>query len=185
VICLSEDRLATLTWSSRATESLCPRACARSRWTYHRARSFSHGRRDDRDSRRIDIATARQETYAQPATLPIVEQSSIEEDLHRRDFTINTLAICLNPRRFGILIDNGGGRRDLKDGTIRVLHKRSFMDDPTRLFRAVRFEQRFGFHMDAETLALAKGAMQTNLIHRLSGSRLRRSGPASVRTRAS
>jgi tRNA nucleotidyltransferase (CCA-adding enzyme) len=66
-----------------------------------------------------------------------------------------------------------------------VLHKRSFMDDPTRLFRAVRFEQRFGFHMDAETLALAKGAMQTNLIHRLSGSRLRRSGPASVRTRAS
>ncbi len=124
------------------------------------------------DGIKLDVATARTEYYEYPTALPTVEQSSIKKDLYRRDFTINTLAIALNGRRFGQLIDFYGGQRDLKDRAIRVLHSLSFVEDPTRVFRAIRFEQRFGFHLGKETLALITGAVKMDLFNRLSGRRL-------------
>jgi tRNA nucleotidyltransferase (CCA-adding enzyme) len=124
------------------------------------------------DVGKLDVATARTEYYEYPTALPTVEHGSIKKDLYRRDFTINTLAICLNSRRFGELIDYYGGQRDLKDRAIRVLHSLSFVEDPTRVFRAIRFAQRFGFHLGKETLALIKGAVKMDLFHRLSGQRL-------------
>ncbi len=121
---------------------------------------------------KIDIATARTEWYECPAALPMVQPSSIREDLYRRDFTINTLAICLNSRSFWKLLDLYGGRRDIKERTIRVLHSQSFIDDPTRIFRAIRFELRPGFRISDETLALIREATQKAMIDRLSGRRL-------------
>ncbi|MGH7235070.1 MAG: CCA tRNA nucleotidyltransferase [Nitrospiraceae bacterium] len=125
------------------------------------------------DGFKLDVAMARTESYRHPGALPRVRPSSIEKDLCRRDFTINTLAIRLNPRRFGELLDFYGGRRDLEAKTIRVLHDLSFVDDPTRVFRAIRFEQRYGFRLDRGTRALIKGAVTAGLIARLSGHRLR------------
>lgn len=121
---------------------------------------------------KVDVATARTEYYEYPTALPTVEQSSIKKDLYRRDFTINTLAIRLNQRSFGELEDFYGGQRDLHDKAIRVLHSLSFVEDPTRVFRAIRFEHRFGFRLGKETLALIKGAVKMDLFHRLSGHRL-------------
>ena len=119
----------------------------------------------------IDIATARTEYYEYPTALPTVERSSIKKDLFRRDFTINTLAIRLNGRS-GELLDFFGGRQDLKAKTIRVLHSLSFVEDPTRIFRAVRFEQRFGFKISKETMYFIRNAVQLELFHRLSRHRL-------------
>lgn len=124
------------------------------------------------DGFKLDVATARTEYYEYPTALPTVERSSIKKDLYRRDFTINTLAIRLNAGRFGDLIDFYGGQHDLKEKTIRVLHSLSFVEDPTRVFRAIRFELRFGFKLGRETLTLIKGAARMDLFHRLSGSRL-------------
>ncbi len=124
------------------------------------------------DGFKLDVATARTEYYEYPTALPTVERSSIKKDLYRRDFTINTLAIRLNAGHFGDLIDFYGGQHDLKEKTIRVLHSLSFVEDPTRVFRAVRFEHRFGFRLGKETLTLIKGAVKMDLFHRLSGSRL-------------
>ncbi|MBS0170296.1 MAG: CBS domain-containing protein [Nitrospira sp.] len=125
-----------------------------------------------RDEFKLDVATARTEYYEYPTALPTVEQSSIKKDLYRRDFTINTLAVALRPRRFGQLIDFYGGQRDLKERLIRVLHSLSFVEDPTRVFRAIRFELRFNFQLSKDTLALIKGAVKMELFHRLSGQRL-------------
>ena len=122
---------------------------------------------------KIDIATTRRESYAQPALLPTVQHSSIEEDLSRRDFTINAIAVQLNQRQFGRVLDPYEGQRDLRTRTIRVLHAGSFLDDPTRIFRAIRFEQRFGFRLERVTARLIAHAASTNLIQRLSGPRLR------------
>ena len=124
------------------------------------------------DGLKIDIATTRRESYAQPAILPTVQLASIEEDLYRRDFTINAMAIQLNAAQFGRLRDVYGGQRDLRARTIRVLHVGSFEDDPTRIFRAIRFEHRFGFRLERATLRLLAQAASTNLIVRLSGPRL-------------
>ena len=124
------------------------------------------------DSLKVDIATARTEYYESPAALPKVEMSSIKKDLYRRDFTINTLAIKLNARDFGLLIDFFGGQRDLREKTIRVLHNLSYVEDPTRAFRAVRFAERFGFKLSRHTENLIKSAIQMDLFERLSGSRL-------------
>lgn len=124
------------------------------------------------DGLKMDIATTRRESYAQPALLPTVQPASIEEDLSRRDFTINALAVQLNPQQFGRLLDPYGGQSDLRARTLRVLHAGSFQDDPTRIFRAIRFEQRFGFHLERTTLRLLAQAASTNLIQRLSGPRL-------------
>jgi tRNA nucleotidyltransferase (CCA-adding enzyme) len=124
------------------------------------------------DVLRVDVATARTEYYESPAALPTVETSSIKKDLYRRDFTINTLAIKLNPKDFGLLIDFFGGQRDLREKTIRVLHNLSFIEDPTRAFRAIRFSERFGFKLSKHTENLIKSALRMNLFDRLSGSRL-------------
>ncbi len=124
------------------------------------------------DGVKMDIATTRRESYAQPAVLPTVQPASIEEDLYRRDFTINAIAMQLNPGQFGHLLDAYGGQRDLRARTIRVLHVGSFQDDPTRMFRAIRFEQRYGFRLERTTSRLLAQAASTNLIQQLSGPRL-------------
>ncbi len=119
----------------------------------------------------LDLITARTEFYEQPAALPTVESSSIKMDLHRRDFTINTLALRLDGEHYGKIYDYWGGLTDLREGRIRVLHALSFVDDATRLLRAVRFEQRFGFNIEARTLSLMQESLP--LLDRLSGARLR------------
>ena len=133
---------------------------------------FATARLVFQDGLKMDIATTRRESYAQPAVLPTVHPASIEEDLRRRDFTINALAIQLNPRQFGRVLDPYGGQRDLRAHTIRLLHAGSFQDDPTRIFRAIRFEQRFGFRLERTTVRLLAQAASTNLIQQLSGPRL-------------
>ena len=124
------------------------------------------------DGFKLDVASARMEYYKFPAALPIVEMSSIRLDLFRRDFTINTLAVQLNPEKFGILIDFFAARKDIKEKTIRVLHNLSFVEDPTRVFRAIRFEQRFGFSIGKLTSRLIENAVKMNFFKRLSGKRV-------------
>jgi tRNA nucleotidyltransferase (CCA-adding enzyme) len=124
------------------------------------------------DGFKVDVATARSEYYESPASLPIVELSSIKMDLYRRDFTINTLAVKLNERHFGILIDFFGAQKDLKEKTIRVLHNLSFVEDPTRAFRAVRFEQRFGFKIGKLTANLIENAIRIGGIEKLAPKRI-------------
>ncbi len=124
------------------------------------------------DNQRIDVATARLEYYEHPAALPTVELSSIKLDLFRRDFTINALAIELNPPRFGKLVDFFGGQKDIKQKKIRVLHSLSFVEDPTRILRAIRFEQRYGFTLGAQTEKLIKNALKLEMLNKLSGSRI-------------
>ena len=133
---------------------------------------FATARLAFQDGLKMDIATTRRESYAQPAVLPTVRPASIEEDLSRRDFTINAIAIQLNPQQFGRVLDPYGGQRDLRTRTIRVLHAGSFQDDPTRIFRAIRFEQRFGFRLERTTVSLLAPLASTNLIQQLSGPRL-------------
>ena len=133
---------------------------------------FATARLEFPDGLKLDIATTRRESYAQPAVLPTVQPASIEEDLYRRDFTINAIAMQLNSGQFGRLLDVYRGERDLRARTIRVLHAGSFQDDPTRIFRAIRFEQRFGFRLERTTARLLAQAASTNLIKQLSGPRL-------------
>ncbi|MDO9027445.1 MAG: CBS domain-containing protein [Candidatus Roizmanbacteria bacterium] len=123
-------------------------------------------------SLKFDVATARTEYYESPGALPKVEMSSIKKDLYRRDFTINALAVKLNSGDFGMLLDFFGAQRDLKEKTIRILHNLSFIEDPTRAFRAIRFSERFGFKISKHTLNLIKTAVKINLFEKLSGSRL-------------
>ena len=119
----------------------------------------------------IDLVTARTEFYTHPTALPEVASSSIKQDLHRRDFTVNTMAIRLDPDHWGELLDFYGGQPDLNSSTIRVLHSLSFVDDPTRMLRGARFEARLGFSMDARTSELIAGALP--LLDRVSGGRIR------------
>ncbi|UCH82216.1 MAG: CBS domain-containing protein [Nitrospiraceae bacterium] len=121
---------------------------------------------------KFDVASARTEYYESPAALPRVEMSSIKKDLYRRDFTINTMAVKLDPDHFGQLLDFFGGQRDLKEKTIRILHNLSFIEDPTRAFRAIRFSERFGFKISKHTLNLIKTAVRINLFNKLSGTRM-------------
>ncbi len=124
------------------------------------------------DGFKIDVATARREYYRSPAALPDVEMSSIKLDLFRRDFTINTLAIHLNTEKFGQLIDFFSAQKDIKDRAIRVLHNLSFVEDPTRVFRALRFEQRFDFNIGKLTASLIQNAVKMGFFKRLSGRRV-------------
>ncbi|MBX3001652.1 MAG: CBS domain-containing protein [Caldilineaceae bacterium] len=119
----------------------------------------------------LDFVTARTEFYTEPTVLPTVAQGSIKLDLHRRDFTINTLAIVLTPDRWGDLLDFYGGLSDLRRGLIRVLHSLSFVDDATRILRAVRYEQRFGFTIEPRSMELLRDAVE--LIDRVSPARIR------------
>jgi tRNA nucleotidyltransferase (CCA-adding enzyme) len=121
----------------------------------------------------VDVATTRTEFYDHPAALPRVEHASIRQDLFRRDFTINAMAISLSGEGFGTVIDFFGGFRDLRDGVIRVLHNLSFIEDPTRIFRAVRYENRYGFRMDEQTKNFAKSCVDMRLVGDLSSVRLR------------
>jgi tRNA nucleotidyltransferase (CCA-adding enzyme) len=124
------------------------------------------------DGFKIDVASTRLEYYVSPGALPTVERSSLKMDLYRRDFTINTLAIQLNNNDFGHLIDYYGAYRDLQDRIIRVLHNLSFVEDPTRVFRAIRFEQRLGFHIAKHTENLIKNAVKMNFLEKLGGKRM-------------
>jgi tRNA nucleotidyltransferase (CCA-adding enzyme) len=119
----------------------------------------------------IDFVTARTEFYTHPTALPEVSRSAVKQDLHRRDFTINTLAIRLDPPYWGELLDFYGGEADLRDGVIRVLHSLSFVDDPTRILRAARLEARLGFHLDPRSEELIANALP--LLDRVSGDRVR------------
>ncbi|MEK6587493.1 MAG: CBS domain-containing protein [Chloroflexota bacterium] len=119
----------------------------------------------------LDFVSARTEFYKHPTALPSVAEGSIKLDLHRRDFSINTLALRLDGRFYGQLLDYWGGGRDLREGQIRVLHSLSFVDDPTRMLRAVRLEQRLGFSIEARTLELMGQALP--LLSNVSGARIR------------
>jgi len=119
----------------------------------------------------IDFVSARTEFYTHPTALPTVERGSIKLDLHRRDFTINTLALRLDGRHYGELQDYWGGFNDIRDRIVRVLHSLSFVDDPTRILRAARFEQRFKFSIESRTMDLLIEAIP--LLDRLSGDRIR------------
>jgi len=121
---------------------------------------------------KVDVATARIEYYESPGAPPIVETSSLKLDLYRRDFTINTLAIKLNKKHYGTLIDYFGAQKDIKEKVLRVLHNLSFVEDPTRMLRAVRFEQRFGFKIGKLTLALLKNAAKMNWVETLASHRI-------------
>ncbi len=124
------------------------------------------------DGFKVDTASARHEYYASPGALPTVEMSSIKRDLYRRDFTMNTLAVGLNPGNFGQVKDFFGGGRDLKEKTIRVLHNLAFVEDPTRILRAIRFSSRFGFVIGKHTLTLMKGAVKMRVFDKVEGKRL-------------
>ncbi|MFH1395436.1 MAG: CBS domain-containing protein [Candidatus Omnitrophota bacterium] len=122
---------------------------------------------------KIDIASARKEKYEKPAALPTVEFSSLKDDLYRRDFTLNAMAININKKKFGVFIDFFNGLYDLKKGIIRVLHDKSFIDDPTRIFRAVRFEQRFKFSIEKHTEYLITHAVKQEMFWRTENQRIR------------
>jgi len=125
------------------------------------------------DGFRLDLASARAEFYEKPAALPQVEPTSIRQDLARRDFSINAMAVSLNVKDYGKLLDFFNGQRDLKNGRVRILHNLSFIEDPTRIFRGVRFEQRFGFKLESETEELLRKAIDMDLIGHLSDARIR------------
>lgn len=125
------------------------------------------------DGFKVDVATARTETYACPGALPSVEPGSIETDLKRRDFSINAMAVQLNEAFFGKLVDLYGGESDLRYGFVRVLHQNSFMDDPTRIFRAIRFEQRYGFSIEPDTELILQDALKGGYLTKISRQRLR------------
>jgi tRNA nucleotidyltransferase (CCA-adding enzyme) len=121
----------------------------------------------------VDLATTRRETYPQPGVLPEVEEAELDEDLARRDFTINAMALGLTGDDLGHLYDPRGGLPDLDEGIVRVLHDESFVDDPTRLLRALRYEARLGFRMDSDTERLAGDAAAEGGLRTVSGARVR------------
>lgn len=128
---------------------------------------------DGRGRLRVDVASTRAESYEYPGALPKVEHASIRSDLARRDFTINAMAVSLKPETFGDLFDYFGGRDDLEAGRIVVLHNLSFIEDPTRILRAIRYEGRYGLRMDEHTLNLARACSAMDLVGDLSSARLR------------
>lgn len=122
---------------------------------------------------KVDIATTRKETYPFSAALPVVSPGSLKEDLFRRDFTVNAMALSIIPGRAEELIDPFGGRRDLAAGKIRVLHDLSFKDDPTRVLRAIRFKERLNFKIEPKTLSLLKEAIGLGLLNKVNPHRMR------------
>jgi len=121
---------------------------------------------------RIDVATARLEYYRMPGAFPEVEESTLKLDLYRRDFTINTMAVALNPHRFGELIDFFGAQRDIREKKIRVLHSLSFVEDPSRILRAIRFENRYGFSLGKQTVSLISSAVHAGFLRNIPGRRI-------------
>ncbi|MFN3871237.1 MAG: CBS domain-containing protein [Aquificaceae bacterium] len=121
---------------------------------------------------KIELATTRRETYPHPGSYPVVEWATLKEDLIRRDFTINAMAVSINPEDFGTLIDYFGGLRDLKEGLIRVLHPLSFIEDPVRILRALRFAGRFSFKLSKGTEKLLKNAVSLGLLKKAQKGRI-------------
>ncbi len=121
----------------------------------------------------VDVASSRTEFYVRPGALPTVERSTLRQDLFRRDFTINAMAACIDPGCVGRIADPFGGLTDLERGVVRVLHALSFVEDPTRVMRAARFETRYGFKMDEKTESLARRAVELGLLDEVSGARIR------------
>ncbi|HSJ58333.1 MAG TPA: CBS domain-containing protein, partial [Anaerolineae bacterium] len=146
-------------------------ARTRSHRRFGTAKIILEGRENEYGIPSLDFATARLEFYAHSAALPEVESGNIKADLHRRDFTINTLAIRLDSDHYGRLLDFYGGEEDLRNGVIRVLHSLSFIEDPTRIMRAARFEQRLGFEIEPRTAELIENALP--MLSRVSAERLR------------
>ncbi len=153
-------------WGGRVT---CHSQFGTAKWHLAGSNFASIGNSHPLDT--IDLVSARIEFYTHPTALPTVERSSIKQDLHRRDFTINTLALRLDGRHYGELNNFWGGVLDLENGYVQILHSFSFIDDPTRILRAIRFEQRFGFQIKSRTLELLVEAK--NLIGKVSGDRVR------------
>jgi len=123
---------------------------------------------------RIDVASCRKETYAEPAAYPKVTAGGLKDDLFRRDFTINAMAVVINPKPFGQLIDPFGGAQDLQARRLRILHARSFHDDPSRVLRAVRFAQRFELTLEPKTSRCLRQAVASGVLSRLNRGRLRK-----------
>jgi tRNA nucleotidyltransferase (CCA-adding enzyme) len=122
---------------------------------------------------KIDIATARSEFYPEPAHLPVVNSGTLQDDLYRRDFTINAMAISIDKKNFGKLIDFFGGNGDLAAKKIRVLHALSFIDDPTRILRAIRFEQRYNFSIESKTMKYLRKAIKLKMLEKVEPQRIR------------
>ena len=137
-----------------------------------------------KDGLHVDLASARREFYQHPAALPEVEHSTVREDLYRRDFTINAMAVSLAPGGLGALADFFGGKRDLEEGHIRVLHSLSFVEDPTRVLRAIRLEGRLRFQMEPVTESLVRRGATAEAFDRLSGQRFRQELIAILEDRA-
>ena len=125
------------------------------------------------DELALDLATTRRETYPEPGALPEVSAAPLRDDLTRRDFGVNAMALGITGDDLGHLYDPCGGVADLETGTVRVLHDRSFLDDPTRLLRAVRYETRLGFRLDPDTERLAREAVAASALRTVSGARVR------------
>lgn len=123
---------------------------------------------------RVDLASCRKEIYKRPGAYPTVSPGTLEEDLFRRDFTVNAMAIALHPGRFGALIDPFHGARDLRQKWLRILHERSFLDDPSRILRGVRFAQRFGLRWEPGTARAARETLAAGALQWLNAGRLRR-----------
>jgi tRNA nucleotidyltransferase (CCA-adding enzyme) len=121
---------------------------------------------------KIDLATARSEIYKEPAAMPLVSFGCLRDDLFRRDFTINAIAVSVNENSFGSLVDVCEGRKDLANKSIRVFHDMSFIEDPTRIFRAVRFEQRLSFQIEDHTESLIREAVCRNMLGKLENRRI-------------
>ncbi len=119
----------------------------------------------------LDLTTARNETYARPGALPAVTPGTLKDDLMRRDFSINTMAISLASNDYGELVDPHNGKSDLEHHLIRILHPGSFRDDATRILRGVRYEQRFGFEFEAQTAHLLR--RDVPMLDTISGDRIR------------
>ncbi len=128
--------------------------------------------RVDLDGHRYDFARARRETYPRPGALPVVEPAGLEEDLNRRDFTVNALALAIGGPRAGELIYPAPAAEDLEAGRLRVLHDKSFADDPTRLLRLARYASRLGFEIEPHTRELVDRAVADAVLSTVTGSRV-------------
>lgn len=156
----------TITWIGEIAKSRKVTKITRSQFNtvkIHFARGFA-----------FDIARARKEIYPEPASLPVVKPGALREDAMRRDFTINTLLLDISQTDFGRILDFCGGLTDLTKGLIRVLHEKSFIDDPTRILRAIKFKYRFSFRLDRKTSQLLKQAVNKGFIRKLSPQRIYR-----------
>jgi tRNA nucleotidyltransferase (CCA-adding enzyme) len=122
---------------------------------------------------KIDVTSARWESYPEPAHLPVVSRGNLRDDLYRRDFTINAMAIDIGKQEYGKFIDYFGGMPDLRERRVRILHDMSFIDDPTRILRAVRFQKRYNFRIDPQTLRKLKEALSLKMLEKVEPQRIR------------